>query len=80
MTKPAKPALPELPCPFCKVKMQTIGQVPVRVGGLAGGWGLLFGSMSDVGEATWGLDVYRCTQCKRMEFYDHDLSLPKQWS
>lgn len=64
-------------CPACKVEMQSLGQVPVRVGGTAGGWHLLFGEWADAGEGVWKLDVYRCSGCKRVEFFDLDLSLPE---
>jgi hypothetical protein len=63
-------------CASCKLEMQSLGQVPVRVGGTTGGWHLLFGEWADVTEGTWKLDVYRCATCKRVEFFDEDLSLP----
>jgi hypothetical protein len=65
-------------CPFCKTEMQALGQVPVRVGGRGGGWHLLLGEWADVGEKVWPLDVYRCATCKRLEFFDLDLSLPNR--
>jgi len=30
-----------------------------------------------MGEKVWPLDVYRCGSCKRVEFFDLDLSLPQ---
>lgn len=65
-------------CSSCKVPMQSLGQLPIRVGGTAGGWGLLFGEWADIGEGVVPLDVYRCERCKRVEFYDLDLSLPSR--
>jgi hypothetical protein len=56
--------------------MKSLGQVPIRVGGTSGGWHLLFGNWADVDEALFPLDVYRCPQCKRVEFFDLDESLP----
>jgi len=56
--------------------MQSLGQVPVRVGGTAGGWHLLLGEWADMTERVFPLDVYRCQRCKRVEFFDLDLSLP----
>ena len=35
------------------------------------------GEWADVGEKIWRLDVYRCSSCKRVEFFDLDLSLPQ---
>jgi hypothetical protein len=65
-------------CSSCQSEMQPLGQLPIRVGGTAGGWHLLFGELADVGESTWPLDVYRCAACKRVEFFDLDLSLPRR--
>lgn len=64
-------------CRACLVEMTSLGQLPVRVGGTSGGWHLLMGELADVGEKIWPLDVYRCSSCKRVEFFDLDLSLPK---
>ena len=64
-------------CPLCRTQLQRLGQIPVRTGGTSGGWHLLFGEWADVGEGIMPLDVYRCPQCSRLEFYDHDFSLPE---
>ncbi len=40
-------------CPHCKVAMEPLGQVPVRVGGTSGGWHLLFGEWADATEGVW---------------------------
>jgi len=61
---------------LCKTPMQSIGAVPVRVGGTSGGWHLLFGELADLGEKTITLDMFRCNQCRRVDMYDLDLSLP----
>ena len=63
-------------CPLCRVQLEPLGQIPVRTGGTSGGWHLLFGEWADAGEGVMPLDVYRCPQCSRLEFYDHDFSLP----
>jgi hypothetical protein len=65
------------PCPVCRTPLRPLGQIPVRTGGTSGGWHLLFGEWADVGEGVMPLDVYRCPQCSRLEFYDHDFSLPE---
>jgi len=64
-------------CSVCKREMQSLGQIPIRVGGIGGGWHLLLGEVADLTEGVFPLDVYRCTTCKRVEFFDVDLSLPE---
>ena len=64
-------------CPLCRVRLEPLGQIPVRTGGTSGGWHLFFGEWADAGEGVMPLDVYRCRQCSRLEFYDHDFSLPE---
>ena len=56
--------------------MRSLGQIPIRIGGTSGGWHLLFGNMADLSEDVVPLDTYRCDKCKRVEFFDLDLSLP----
>lgn len=65
-------------CPACKTSMESLGQLPIRVGGTTGGWHLLLGNWADMRESILPLDVYRCGTCKRVEFFDLDLSLPVQ--
>ena len=65
-------------CPACKSEMDSLGQLPIRVGGTTGGWHLLLGNWADMRESILPLDVYRCGTCKRVEFFDLDLSLPVQ--
>jgi hypothetical protein len=72
MTPNARPI-----CATCQVALQSIGQLPIRVGGSSGGWHLLFGEWADMSEGARPLDAYRCPKCSRLEFYDHDFSLPE---
>jgi hypothetical protein len=65
-------------CLACQTHLQNIGQLPVRVGGSSGPWHLLFGEWADMSEGVRPLDAYRCPQCGRLEFYDHDFSLPNR--
>ena len=65
-------------CTVCDTEMISLGQVPVRVGGTSGGWHFLFGELADLGEDVMPLDVYRCESCRRVEFFDLDLSLPRR--
>lgn len=65
-------------CTVCKTEMQSLGQVPIRIGGTSGGWHLFFGELADAGEGLFPLDVFRCSTCKRVSFYDLDLSLPER--
>ena len=65
-------------CISCNEPMESLGQLPIRVGGTSGGWHLLLGELADTGERVFPLDVYRCPRCKRVDFYDLDLSLPQR--
>lgn len=65
-------------CSVCKTQMQSLGQIPIRTGGTSGGWHLLLGEWADATERVFPLDVYRCGRCKRVEFFDLDLSLPER--
>ena len=58
--------------------MDSLGQIPIRVGGISGGWHLLFGEVADMTEGTLALDVYRCPRCTRVEFFDLDQSIPSR--
>jgi hypothetical protein len=63
-------------CSACKAPLQSLGKVPIRIGGTSGGWHLLFGEWADASEGLLPFDVYRCTSRKRLEFYDLDTQLP----
>ncbi len=63
-------------CYKCKSPMQSLGQLPIRVGGTSGGWHLVLGNLADITEGVFPLDVYRCPKCTRVEFFDLDQSLP----
>jgi hypothetical protein len=65
-------------CAACKTPMDSLGQIPIRTGGTSGTWHLLMGEWADMSEDTMPLDVYRCSDCKRVEFFDLDESLPIQ--
>jgi hypothetical protein len=65
-------------CPNCKVPLRALGQLPVRVGGTSAGWHFFLGELADLGETIKPLDLYRCETCARLEFYDHDFSLPER--
>jgi hypothetical protein len=57
-------------CPSCQSPMQSLGEVSIRVGGTSGGWHLIAGAWADLGEDLFPLDVYLCSRCKRVEFFD----------
>ena len=65
-------------CPNCQIDLRGLGQLPVRVGGSTGGWHLFLGEWADFSEGIRPLDLYRCEKCGRLEFYDHDFSLPER--
>ncbi|HEX8674787.1 MAG TPA: hypothetical protein VF710_23005 [Longimicrobium sp.] len=76
--QPGEPRIPEQACSGCGSRMEPLGQLPLRTGGVTGGWHMVFGEMADAGEEILKLDVYRCGECKRVEFFDLDLSIPPQ--
>jgi hypothetical protein len=45
---------------------------------MSGGWELVLGAFSDLGEDVIYLDTYRCDGCGRLEFFDLDRSLPRE--
>lgn len=65
-------------CPNCKTPLRGLGQLPIRVGGTSAGWHFFLGELADLGESIKALDMYRCDACGRLEFYDHDMSLPER--
>jgi hypothetical protein len=65
-------------CVACGTPMSSLGQIPIRTGGTSGAWHLMLGEWADVTEGTIPLDVYRCNSCRRVEFFDLDLSLPER--
>lgn len=52
-------------------------QMPVRVGGPQAGF-TLFREFQEMDERILILDTYRCPNCRRLEFYDVDMSLPNR--
>ena len=50
-------------------------QMPVRVGGPEAGL-VLFRQWQEMDERILVLDTYRCPNCRRLEFFDLDMSLP----
>jgi hypothetical protein len=65
-------------CSHCRTPMDALGQIPIRTGGTSGAWHLLLGEWADMTEGVFPLDVYRCSNCRRVEFFDLDLSLPQR--
>lgn len=63
-------------CVSCQQPMQSLGQIPIRTGGMSGSWNLILGDAAAMNEKLLPLDVYRCPRCKRVEFFDLDESLP----
>jgi len=57
-------------CASCQSPMQSLGEISLRIGGTTGGWHLLFGQWADANEDLFPLDLFRCTKCKRVEFFD----------
>jgi hypothetical protein len=58
--------------------MQSLGEIAIRVGGVSGGWHVLFGAWADADEGLLPIDLYRCPSCKRVEFFDLANRLSKE--
>jgi hypothetical protein len=65
-------------CPICKTELRSLGQFPIRVGGTEKGWHFFLAEFGELSERVKPLDLYRCEKCGRLEFYDHDFSLPEK--
>jgi hypothetical protein len=57
-----------LDCLRCGSVVRAQGPIDIRVGGHAGGWGLLFGDWADVDEGLLKLDLFSCPKCGHIEF------------
>ena len=49
-------------CPTCKTELQSLGQLPVRVGGTEKGWHFFLAEFGELGERVKPLDLYRCAR------------------
>lgn len=65
-------------CNTCHLFLTYLGRLGLRTGGMSGGWELVLGAFSDLGEDVIYLDTYRCDGCGRLEFFDLDRSLPRE--
>jgi hypothetical protein len=68
----------DLKCAGCGGAMESFGKVPLRIGGSTGGFHLLMGAFAGAGERLMTLDLLRCRECRRVEFYDLDLQLGRR--
>ena len=59
-------------CLRCGVELENLMKMPVRAGGIAG----FFSGFGESSEKILTLDVFRCPQCRKLEFFDLDESLP----
>ena len=64
-------------CGSCQTPMQPLMQMPVRVGGPQAGF-VFFRELQEMKEGVLILDTYRCPNCRKLEFYDLDLSMPQR--
>ena len=69
------PRMVELTCSGCGSPMESLGRFPIRTGGQSG-WAQFPGEWADLSEVVVPLDMFRCRECRRIEFYDLDLSIP----
>jgi len=59
-------------CLRCRVPMKFLMAMPLRVGGSTG----FFAGFGEMSEQILKVDVFRCPQCRKLELFDLDLSLP----
>lgn len=62
------------PCILCHTPMEPLMQMQVRVEGGQGFWV----GYQQMDERILVLDTYRCPNCRRLDFFDLDLSLPQR--
>lgn len=55
-------------CATCGTPLQSMGVEQFRVGGTSGGWNMLLGKWSEVGESMLPLELLACPSCRRVEF------------
>ena len=55
-------------CLRCGGALTSMGVEQFRVGGTTGGWKLLFGEWSELGENMLALEALVCEQCRKVEF------------
>jgi hypothetical protein len=72
VTPPASPR-PLVSCPACRGPLRPVGRVPLRRDAQAAGY-LIPLQPGEVTPAI-SLDAYRCQDCGRIDFYDHDFLL-----
>ena len=71
------PPQPQSPvCLRCNVYMQPIAQFPIRIGGSTGATLFFLDSWAEMSERIIVFDTYRCPNCRKLEFFDLDASLP----
>lgn len=67
----------QLPCLRCRQITNYVGRMPIRTRGVSGIWNFVIGDLAGLGEEVLQLDVYRCTHCGHMEFFDFDMKIPE---
>ncbi len=65
------------PCLICRAPMEPLMQMQVRVDG-PGREAIFLRGFQELSERILVLDTYRCTSCRRLDFFDLDASLPVQ--
>ena len=73
MASPTTTPRPLVECPACHAPLQTVGRLPLRRD--AAEQGVIVTAQAGDAAPAIGIDVYRCHECGRLDFYDHDFLL-----
>jgi hypothetical protein len=74
MSMPSFSPRPLVNCPACQGSLKPVGRLPVRRDMAQAGI-IVLAQQGDQ-QPIIGIDAYRCHNCGRLEFYDHDYLLP----
>ena len=74
MSLPPSVPRPLVECPACQGPLRSVGRLPLRRDAAQAGY-IIQAQPGDSAPAV-GIDTYRCQNCGRLEFYDHDFALP----
>jgi len=74
MSLPPSSPRPIVFCAGCQGPLKAVGRMPIRRDTLQHGY--FVQAQPGDNQPALGIDVYRCHNCGRLEYYDHDFLLP----